>query len=85
MGPPLSTLAVLTFLEVWNDFLWPLVVTSSPDVMTVQLGLATFQSAHFTNWPELMAGTLMSQLPVLLLFLLGQRYFVRSIATTGIK
>lgn len=85
MGPPITTLAVLTFLSVWNDFLWPLVVTSSPQNMTVQLGLASFQSAHFTNWPVLMAGTLMSQLPVLLLFLLGQRYFVRSIATTGIK
>jgi multiple sugar transport system permease protein len=85
MGPPLSTLAVLTFLQVWNDFLWPLVVTSSPETMTVQLGLATFQSAHFTNWPVLMAGTLMSQLPVLVLFLLGQRYFVRSIATSGLK
>jgi len=85
MGPPLSTLAVLTFLSVWNDFLWPLVVLSSPENMTVQLGLSSFQSAHFTNWPVLMAGTLMSQLPVLLLFLVGQRYFVRSIATTGIK
>jgi multiple sugar transport system permease protein len=85
MGPPLSTVAVLTFLSVWNDFLWPLVVTSSPQTMTVQLGLATFQSAHFTNWPVLMAGTLMSQLPVLVLFLIGQRYFVSSIATTGIK
>jgi multiple sugar transport system permease protein len=85
MGPPLSTVAVLTFLQVWNDFLWPLVVTSSPETMTVQLGLASFQSAHFTNWPVLMASTLISQLPVLLLFLLGQRYFVRSIATTGIK
>ena len=85
MGPPLSTVAVLTFLNVWNDFLWPLVVTSSPETMTVQLGLASFQSAHFTNWPVLMASTLLSQLPVLLLFLLGQRYFVRSIATTGIK
>jgi multiple sugar transport system permease protein len=85
MGPPLSTVAVLTFLNVWNDFLWPLVVTSSPETMTVQLGLASFQTAHFTNWPVLMAATLMSQLPVLLLFLLGQRYFVRSIATTGIK
>jgi multiple sugar transport system permease protein len=85
MGPPLSTLAVLTFLSTWNDFLWPLVVTSSPETMTVQLGLATFQSAHFTDWPVLMAGTLMSQLPVLALFLVGQRYFVSSIATTGIK
>ena len=85
MGPPLSTVAVLTFLSVWNDFLWPLVVTSSPNTMTIQLGLATFQSAHFTNWPVLMAGTLMSQLPVLLLFVVGQRFFVSSIANTGIK
>lgn len=85
MGPPLSTVAVLTFLSVWNDFLWPLVATSSPDVMTVQLGLATFQSAHFTNWPVLMAGTLLSQLPVLVLFVVAQRFFVSSIATTGIK
>ncbi|MBL7487743.1 carbohydrate ABC transporter permease [Frankia sp. AgB1.9] len=85
MGPPLSTVAVLTFLTVWNDFLWPLVVTSSPDAMTVQIGLATFQSQHFTNWPVLMAATLMSQLPVMLLFLAGQRFFVSSIATTGIK
>jgi multiple sugar transport system permease protein len=61
MGPPLSTVAVLTFLQVWNDFLWPLVVTSSPETMTVQLGLASFQSAHFTNWPVLMASTLLSQ------------------------
>jgi multiple sugar transport system permease protein len=85
MGPPLSTLAVLTFLAVWNDFLWPLVVTSSPDTMTVQLGLATFQSAHYTNWPVLMAATLISQLPVLILFVVGQRFFVSSIASTGIK
>jgi multiple sugar transport system permease protein len=85
MGPPLSTVAVLTFLSIWNDFLWPLVVTSSPGTMTVQLGLATFQSAHYTNWPVLMAGTVMSQLPVLLLFVFGQRFFVSSIATTGIK
>lgn len=85
MGPPLTTVAVLTFLSVWNDFLWPLVVTSSPNTMTIQLGLATFQSAHFTNWPVLMAATLMSQLPVMLLFLVGQRFFVSSIANTGIK
>ena len=85
MGPPLATVAVLTFLQVWNDFLWPLVVTSSPDTMTVQLGLQTFQSAHFTNWPVLMAATLLSQLPVMILFLAGQRFFVSSIANTGIK
>ncbi len=85
MGPPLITLTVLTFLNVWNDFLWPLIVTSSPANMTVQVGLASFQSAHFTNWPILMAGTLMSQIPVLLLFIAGQRFFVSSIASTGFK
>jgi multiple sugar transport system permease protein len=85
MGPPLATLAILTLLQTWNDFLWPLVVTSSPETMTVQLGLATFQSAHFTNWPVLMAGTMISQLPVFVLFLVGQRWFVRSIATTGLR
>ncbi|MCL2780034.1 MAG: carbohydrate ABC transporter permease [Actinomycetia bacterium] len=85
MGPPLSTVAILTFLNVWNDFLWPLIVLNSPGTWTVQYGLATFQSAHFTNWPQLMATTLISQLPMLILFVLGQRWFVRSIATTGIK
>jgi multiple sugar transport system permease protein len=85
MGPPLSTVAVLTFLSVWNDFLWPLVVIATPSHMTVQLGLATFQSAHFTNWPVLMAATLISQVPVFVMFLAGQRYFVQSIASTGIK
>ena len=84
-APAGPTIALLTFLSVWNDFLWPLVVTSSPNTMTIQLGLATFQSAHFTRWPELMAGTVMSQLPVLILFIVGQRFFVSSIANTGIK
>jgi multiple sugar transport system permease protein len=85
MGPPLSTVAVLTFLNSWNDFLWPLVVTSSPNTMTVQLGLTTIQGAHFSNWPVLMAATLISQLPVLIIFVIGQRFFVTSIASTGIK
>ncbi len=85
MGPPLATLAVLTFLSIWNDFLWPLVAIQNPDNMTMQLGLSTFQGAHLTDWPLLMAATLMSQLPVIILFLIGQRMFVRSIASSGIK
>lgn len=83
MGAPLATLAVLTFLTVWNDFLWPLVVVQSPSHMTLQLGLASFQGSHATNWPVVMAAALMSQAPVLLAFLFAQRFFVRSIATTG--
>ena len=85
MGPPLATLAILTFLSIWNDFLWPLVAIQSPENMTMQLGLSTFQGAHLTDWPLLMAATVMSQLPVIVLFLAGQRVFVRSIASSGIK
>ena len=85
MGPPIATLAILTFLSIWNDFLWPLVAIQSPQNMTMQLGLSTFQGAHLTDWPLLMAATLMSQLPVIILFLVGQRWFVRSIASSGIK
>ena len=85
MGAPLATLSVLTFLNVWNDFLWPLITIQTPSHMTLQLGLASFQGAHTTNWPVVMAAALMSQAPVLLAFLFAQRFFVRSIATTGIK
>lgn len=85
MGPALATLAVLTFLSIWNDFLWPLVAIQSPENMTVQLGLSTFYGAHLTDWPLVMAATMMSQLPVIVLFIAGQRLFVRSIATSGIK
>ena len=85
MGPPMATLAILTFLTIWNDFLWPLVAIQTPENMTMQLGLSTFQGSHLTKWPLLMAATLMSQLPVIVLFLIGQRMFVRSIAASGIK
>ncbi|WP_433174671.1 carbohydrate ABC transporter permease [Actinoallomurus sp. CA-150999] len=85
MGPTLATLSVLTFLNVWNDFLWPLIAVQSPGNMTIQLGLQNFQGAHQTNWPVLMAGTVTSQIPVLVLFVLAQRFFVRSIASSGLK
>lgn len=84
-GPALATLAVITFLYSWNDFLWPLVAIQSEEHMTVQLGLSTFQGAHSTSWTLLMAGNVMGVLPMLLAFVLAQRQFVRSIASAGIK
>jgi multiple sugar transport system permease protein len=84
-GPALATLAVITFLWTWNDFLWPLITIYNPDNMTLQLGLATFQGAHQTNTNLLMAANVMSMVPVLLLFFVAQRYFIRGIATTGLK
>ena len=82
-GPALATVAVVTFLWTWNDFLWPLIVITSTDHNTVQLGLANFQGAHTTNWTLLMAGNVMSLAPMLIVFVVAQRFFVRSIAGIG--
>jgi multiple sugar transport system permease protein len=83
--PGLVALAVLTSLYSWNDLLWPLVVNTSPEMMTLPVGLATLQGQHGTDYPVLMAGALIVSLPMLLLFLFLQRYFIRSIAFTGVK
>jgi multiple sugar transport system permease protein len=84
--PALATLAVIQFLWTWNDFLWPLVtILTNQDAFTLQLGLATFQGAHQTQWHYVAAANIMSMLPMLVLFLLAQRYFVRGIATQGLK
>ena len=84
--PALATLAVIQFLWTWNDFLWPLVtILTNQDAFTLQLGLATFQGAHQTQWHLVSAANLMSMLPMVVLFLFAQRAFVRGIATQGLK
>jgi multiple sugar transport system permease protein len=82
--PALATLAALTFLESWNSFLWPLIAVASQNEMTLPLGLQTFQGAHATEWTLLMAANVMSLIPMLLVFFFAQRYFVRSVAATGL-
>jgi multiple sugar transport system permease protein len=76
---------VVTFLDTWNAFLWPLIVINSQNHMTLPLGLTTFQGAHDTQLQLLMAGNVFSLLPLLVVFFLAQRYFVRSVAATGLK
>ena len=82
--PALATLAALTFLDSWNNFLWPLIAVTSTNQMTLPLGLAKFQGAHQTEWTLLMAANVMSLVPVLAIFFLAQRYFIRSVASTGL-
>ncbi len=82
--PALATLAALTFIDSWNNFLWPLIAITSTNQMTLPLGLATFQGAHSTEWTLLMAGNVMSLAPMLVIFFLAQRYFIRSVAATGL-
>ena len=84
-APALATLGVITFMWTWNDFLWPLITIYSEDKMTLQLGLTTFQGQHQSNTALLMAANVMTMAPILLLFFAAQRWFVRGIATTGLK
>ncbi len=83
--PALATLAVFTFLGSWNDFLWPFVVINTPERMTLPVGLSFLSQNHSTQWPQLMAGSTISLIPVVLVFLLAQRYFVEGITVTGLK
>lgn len=82
-GPALATLAVFTFMGQWNDFLWPLVVTYSLEMRTLPVGLSAFQSRYTIQWHLLMAGSTIALLPILAIFLLGQRYFIQGITLTG--
>jgi multiple sugar transport system permease protein len=85
-GPPLATLGLLTFLSSWNNFLWPLVVAQSEDKYTLPVALALYSvGQNATRYGLLMAGAVVIIIPVVALFIALQRYFVESVATTGIK
>jgi multiple sugar transport system permease protein len=84
--PALSTLGIITYLASWNDFLWPLlIVGNDPAKQTLPVGLAKLQGAYTFNYGQLMAGAVIAALPVLILYLLLQRYIVQSVASTGLK
>jgi multiple sugar transport system permease protein len=83
-GPALSALAIFTFLFNWNSFLYPLVVTNSTQMSTLTVGLNTLQGQYNTAWTLLMAGSVIALLPVLVVFIFAQRYFIKGITMTGI-
>lgn len=83
--PALVTLFLFAFVGEWNDLFKPLVFTTRPELKTVQLALAAFQEQFTNNWSLMMAAVVIATIPVVLLFLVGQRQFIRGIATTGIK
>jgi multiple sugar transport system permease protein len=84
-GPAMATLGIFSFQNVWNDFVWPLVTTRSDVMKTIQVGLAQFRREGTTDWTLLMAGTMIATIPILIIFLLGQRFFTQGIALTGLK
>ncbi|OZM76142.1 carbohydrate ABC transporter permease [Pseudonocardia sp. MH-G8] len=85
MKPAIATVSLITFENSWNNFVWPLIVTRSEDLRVIQVGLAAFQQAERTLWEFLMAGTVLATLPMIVLFLFTQKYFVQGFATAGIK
>ncbi|MGB8980989.1 MAG: carbohydrate ABC transporter permease [Anaerolineales bacterium] len=83
--PVLAIVSVFTFMSSWNSFLWPLLMIKDQDNLVLTVGLSAMQGRWGTRWPELMAGTLMSVLPILILLILFQRYFEEGITFTGLK
>jgi multiple sugar transport system permease protein len=83
--PVLLAVVILVFNNTWNDFLHPLIYLQSPNNFTLALGLRFFMGEASTSWHLLMAAALLTMLPVLILFFVGQRYFIQGIVFTGVK
>jgi multiple sugar transport system permease protein len=86
-GPALAAVAILTFQGVWNAFFWPLILLQDPGHYTLPIGLMSFRFAGgmASDWPPLMATVVMATVPILVLYVFFQRYFVEGIAATGVK
>lgn len=85
VGPNLATLGVFTFVGEWNSFLWPFIISKTAKMWLISVGLWSFAGEFYTDWGLLMAGACVCLLPTLAVYLLGQRYFVRSVAFAGLK
>ena len=83
--PVLATLALFTFMNHWNEFLLPVIYLTDPGKLTLTVGLSTFRQQYSTLYHYLMAGTLLSIIPIFVLFVILQKYFVRGIVMSGVK
>lgn len=83
--PAMATLGVFVFMGTWNDFVHPLVYINTQEKMTLPLGLASMQGMYSTDWPVLMAGTVICILPLIVMFLLAQDFFIKGVTLSGLK
>jgi len=83
--PALATLALFAFVDAWKSFLWPLVATRSLDMRVVEVGIAQFHGFYYSNWPYQMAAAVAALVPLVVVFIVAQRHFVRGIQLTGLK
>ena len=82
-GPVTAALGIFTFLGNWNEFLWPLVVTNSSDMRTIPVGLSSFQGQYNVRWELLMSAAVIALLPVVIVFLLAQKWIIRGVTISG--
>lgn len=83
--PALATLVVFAFMGSWNSFLWPLVVLRSPELQTLPIALAGLQGQYVSEWDVIMAGSVVSVIPMLALYIFAQKYVIQGVASSGIK
>ncbi|MEM7102765.1 MAG: carbohydrate ABC transporter permease [Bacteroidota bacterium] len=83
--PALAAVAIYTFQGSWNEFMWPVIVTTTRDMFTLPVGMAFLKNEFSVQWPLLMAGTILISLPTLAIFLFFQKYFVQGVASAGLK
>ncbi|MDW5596615.1 carbohydrate ABC transporter permease [Conexibacter stalactiti] len=83
--PALLAFGVFSFIGMWGDFLWPLIVINSPEKMTLTVGLNYLSNSYNTDWARLMAGDVISLLPLMFIYAIAQKYFIQGIAMTGLK
>ena len=81
----LATLGIFSFMQSWNNFLWPLIIINDKNMMTLPLGLSNLQGRWATDWNLLMAGVVISVIPILIVYLSAQKYFVKGITLSGLK
>jgi ABC-type glycerol-3-phosphate transport system permease component len=84
-GPAMAALAIFTFMWSWNDLLNPLIYVTELDQLTLTIGLSFFQNQYGGKWTLMMAGAVVSILPILVIFFFAQKYFIQGIAMTGLK
>jgi ABC-type glycerol-3-phosphate transport system permease component len=84
-APAMAVLAIFTYIGTWNDFLWPLIVTNSDELRTLVVGLALMQGNNVMSWTWLMTGAFISVAPVILFYVLAQKYFIAGLTAGGVK
>ncbi len=83
--PALASVALFAFIDAWKSFLWPLIVTQSLEMRTVEVGIASFHGLYYANWPYQMAAAVTALVPVIVAFLAAQKFFTRGVQLTGIR